>query len=296
MVAIEISEGKVRVGDEIMPRVHPAAELFPTGDAEYVGALAEYLAAHGLEHCETVVLTPDGRLLEGRGRWAACQLIGKVPPHRVERTTNPWTYILRSNEIALREMPEPARAVLLGRVPMLGHVGSPAHRIDDPPSRRQLMALSGIGSTSIYRSQRLHNLGTPELIELTSTGAVPLSTAARMCESDEVTQRRFVERVAAGENPRFAGAPTERRLARQPKEVPTAPRGSMRNRHRYVRSQTVQQLLDTLSSLNTLLDAAEGLEPSLTPEEARRMRSDLARQHVAYRRICDLLNERKEQS
>jgi hypothetical protein len=158
------------------------------------------------------------------------------------------------------------------------------------------MELSGIGSTSIYRSQRLHKYGAPDLIELTRTGAVPLSTAARMCESDTATQLRFVERVTAGENPRNVAAPTERRLARQPKETPVNPRGPMRNRHRYVRGQTVQQLMDTLSSLNTLLDAAEGLEPSVTPEEARRMRSDLARQHVAYRRICDLLNERKDQS
>jgi hypothetical protein len=298
MVAIEITEDGVRVGDAIMPAVHPAAELFPTGDAEYVGALAEYFSRHGfdLSVCQPVVLTPDGRLLEGRGRWAACQLIGKVPPSRVERATNPWTYILASNEMVLREMPEPARTVLLGRVPMLGYVGSPGDRTEDPPSRRQLMALSGIGSTSIYRAQRLNKLGTPELIELTRTGGVPLSTAVRMCESDAVTQRRFVERVAAGENPRYVAAPADRKLARQPKDIPANPRGSMRNRHRYVRGQTVQQLLDTLSSLNTLLDAAEGLDPSVAPEEANRMRYELSRQHIAYRRICDLLNERKEQS
>jgi hypothetical protein len=278
-----------------MPTVHPAAEMFPTGDAEYVGALAEYLAANGMEYCQPVVLTPDGQLLEGRGRWAACRLIGKVPPSRVERVVNAWTYIIQSNAAALAELPMPRRAMLLGRVPMLGHVGTPTGRVDEPPSRRAVHLMTGVNATSLHRAQKIWQHGTPELIELASSGAVKLTTAVRMAETNAKTQNRFVERVLAGENPRFVALPTERRLARIPKAPPASQRVPLRHKHRYVRKETVIQFLDALASLSTIIDAAEDLEPGITPEEARAFVAELARKHIAYRRISDLLKERRDQ-
>lgn len=290
MVAIEFSGGRVLVGAEI---VHPAAKMFPTGDEEYVSRLAASIKIEG--QLTAIVLTPDGQMLEGRGRWAACKIAGITPVTRVERTTNPWNYILASNSEQLKNLPESQRAMVLGQVPMLGFVGTPTGGVGEPPSRRGLEELTGVSSTTIYRAQLIHQHGVPGLIELTAAGSVPLTTACRMSEADVAVQQRFVERVRAGENPRFIAKPTERRLARIPKEPRSPARAPMRNRHRFVRKQTVTQFLDTLSSLSTIIDAAEALDPGITPEEARAFLYELSRKHIAYRRICDLLKERKEQ-
>lgn len=290
MVAIEISGGKVRVGAEI---VHPAAEMFPTGDEEYVEKLAQSIRTEG--QLTPIVLTPDGFLLEGRGRWAACHQAEVTPVTRVERVINAWTYILQSNLEALARMPEHMRAMTLGRIPMLGHVGTPRGRVDEPPSRRGLEIMTGVNATTIHRAQKIYQHGTPELIELASSGAVRLTTAVRMAETDAKTQARFVERVLAGENPRFVAQPTERRLSRIPRASAPERRAPVRHKHRYVRKETVTQFVDMLSSLSTIIDAAEDLEPGITPEEAGAFMADLARKHIAYRRISDLLKERRDQ-
>ncbi|HEX4395418.1 MAG TPA: hypothetical protein VH084_28390 [Mycobacterium sp.] len=290
MVAIEFSEGRVLVGAEI---VHPAAKMFPTGDEEYVHKLATSIRTEGQR--TAIVLTPDGQMLEGRGRWAACQAAGVTPVTRTERAANPWTYILTANLPQLAAMPEPQRAMVLGQVPMLGHVGTRRGRIDEPPSRRLLEEMTGVSATTIHRAQLIVQHGVPGLIELVAAGSVPLTTARRISQADVAVQQRFVERVRAGENPRLIAQPTDRKLARIPKE-PRNTRAPMRHRHRFVREQTVVGFLDSLSGLSTLIDAAEGgLEQCITPEEAGRLLYELSRKHIAYRRICDLLKERKEQ-
>ena len=289
MVAIEFSEGRVLVGAEI---VHPAAKMFPTGDEEYVRQLAASIKIEG-QH-EAIVLTPDGQMLEGRGRWAACQEAGVTPITRVERATNPWTYIVTKNLETLAGMSEPARAMALGQIPMLGHVGSTRGRADEPPSRRFLEDMTGVSATTIHRAQLIVLYGVPGLIELVTAGSVPLTTARRMSQADVAVQQRFVERVRAGENPRLIAQPTNRKLARIPKE-PRATRAPLRNKHRYVREQTITQFLDTLSSLSTLIEVAEDLDPSIPPAQAGALLYELSRKHIAYRRLCDLLKERKEQ-
>jgi hypothetical protein len=282
--------------------IHPAAAMFPSGDGgdydAYTQALARHLREHrfpdaeGCPACAPVVVTSDGALLEGRGRWRAYQHNGTLPITRTERVTNPWVYVLTANLKALRALPLPARAMVLGHVPMVGRMGLRDRSLDEPPPRRVLMELSGVASTAIQRAQAIHQEGVSELIELVSEGAVPLGTAARMCHSDLEVQRRFVTRVRAGESPYTAGQVLRRSPGPKPSRAPTA----VASRRTYVREAALRQLLDNFSSLELLLESAEDLDPQITPDEADVWLTNLKRHHIAYSRITTLLRQRRDSS
>lgn len=75
--------------------VHPYADDWAAADEPKLSALAEDIAANGQVH--SIVVTPDGRILDGRQRYAACQLAGIEP--RVVVTDLPeeqWPYFVVS--------------------------------------------------------------------------------------------------------------------------------------------------------------------------------------------------------
>lgn len=59
---------------------HPAADLFPLLPDDELRDLADDIAANGLH--EPVWLHPDGRILDGRNRYKACELAGVEPTFR----------------------------------------------------------------------------------------------------------------------------------------------------------------------------------------------------------------------
>jgi hypothetical protein len=75
--------------------VHPAADVFPMLGTEELDALAASIADHGLS--EAIWMTPDGMLLDGRNRLAACQQAGVDPTFRVYEGDDLVDFIVRLN-------------------------------------------------------------------------------------------------------------------------------------------------------------------------------------------------------
>lgn len=65
------------VPDDPEYQFHPLANIFPILPADELKALAEDIAKHGLS--ESITLAPDGRVLDGRNRLIACQMVGVKP-------------------------------------------------------------------------------------------------------------------------------------------------------------------------------------------------------------------------
>jgi hypothetical protein len=76
------------------PEAHPAADAFPMLDDDEINALAVDIVRNGL--LEPVVLAPDGRVIDGRNRLAACRLVN-VEPQYVTHEGDPWTYSRSAN-------------------------------------------------------------------------------------------------------------------------------------------------------------------------------------------------------
>src|SRR4051794_28416384 len=88
--------------------VHPVANLFPMLPEDELQELADDIRANGLQH--PIVLDKDGVLIDGRNRWAACQIASVDPRFDVLNGQDPVSYILSSN-IARRHMNAGQRAM-----------------------------------------------------------------------------------------------------------------------------------------------------------------------------------------
>lgn len=74
--------------------IHPAAAVWPMMPPDELRALADDIKANGLR--QPITLTPDGKLLAGRNRLAACEIAGVKPTTRVEEG-DPFAYVLSEN-------------------------------------------------------------------------------------------------------------------------------------------------------------------------------------------------------
>jgi ParB-like chromosome segregation protein Spo0J len=62
---------------------HPVADLFPMLAGDEMQSLADDIAERGLLH--PIVLDTEGRILDGRNRYAACEIAG-VDQRRLRRS------------------------------------------------------------------------------------------------------------------------------------------------------------------------------------------------------------------
>lgn len=93
-------------------KVHPVADLFPMLGEEDLQELANSIAEEGL--LDPIVLDAEGRILDGRNRYAACKL-AKVDPEYVDyEGDDPDTYALVVN-IARRHMNKGSLAMVAAK-------------------------------------------------------------------------------------------------------------------------------------------------------------------------------------
>lgn len=170
--------------------IHPAADLFPMMDAETFSGLVEDVRANGL--IEPIWLTPDGLLLDGRNRLAACQLVGIEPATRTFKGDDPVRFVLGLNVhrrhmtpselavLALEVLPlfeEQARArQLTGKAaPDLGTERAQGH------GRAATEAAAAVGTSpaSVKRAKALKD-HAPDLLDQVKQGDMTVTAAERL--------------------------------------------------------------------------------------------------------------------
>lgn len=88
--------------------VHPFAARFPMLPAEELDRLAADIAENGLQ--QPIVLDGEGRILDGRNRWAACELAGVTPETTVHEGDDLAAFVISAN-VARRHMSTGQRAM-----------------------------------------------------------------------------------------------------------------------------------------------------------------------------------------
>lgn len=179
--------------------VHPYADKFPMlSDAE-LAELAESIAESGLRN--PIVLTPDGLILDGRNRAAACALAGVTPTTIVYEGDDLAEYVIDCNS-SRRHMSTGARAMATALV--LAADG----RRGDGRWRRGTFDISGSGDIGNREwSGRLSEAGaildhSPDLAEQVINGGLALDAAyRRACEARDAERIRMEaeQRLAAEE-------------------------------------------------------------------------------------------------
>jgi hypothetical protein len=98
----------VMMATEAITGTHPYADKFPMLPDPELEELAESIRANGLRN--PVVITPDGLILDGRNRAAACDLAGVEPHYVIYDGTDLAEYVIDAN-ITRRNMSTGARAM-----------------------------------------------------------------------------------------------------------------------------------------------------------------------------------------
>jgi hypothetical protein len=92
------------------PAIHPVAALFPMMSEEELAELAADIAERGL--LQPIVRDKEGLILDGRNRFAACEIAGVEPEYEEYRGDDPEGYALAVN-ITRRHLRPGARYIIM---------------------------------------------------------------------------------------------------------------------------------------------------------------------------------------
>jgi len=193
-------------------RFHPLALLFPTIGADELSELTADIKAHGLREPITVMPEPDGRILDGRHRYLACERAGIAPHFRTFDGDDPVAYVISAN-LRRRHLKESQRAMIAARLANLEEGRPPATAQDYAVSQGQAAAMLGVSRRSVQSAKVVRDQGAPELVEAVEQGHVSVNVASRVAKKSRGEQGRLVKAGAC--RMREAAKETPQRLAKE---------------------------------------------------------------------------------
>jgi N6-adenosine-specific RNA methylase IME4/ParB-like chromosome segregation protein Spo0J len=172
-------------------KYHPVAEIFPLMEGAEFDALVADIKANGLSE---PILLLDGKILDGRNRWRACEK-AKVKPRTVDyEGDNPQAKVISLN-LARRHLSESQRAMVGARIATLPkhiHQSKADGSIDPSATVDQAAAKLNVSGPSVKRARTVLDSGTPELIAAVDRDEIPVSLASELARAPAAAQKRAV--------------------------------------------------------------------------------------------------------
>jgi ParB-like chromosome segregation protein Spo0J len=152
---------------------HPFADLFPMLDKDSVGfkALIEDIKANRQHE---PVLLYEGKILDGRNRYNACQHLGKDVLTRDYTGSDPIGFVLSIN-LHRRHLNTSQRAMVAAK---LANLKDGANQHSEGTSIEVASKLLNVGRASIERARQVLARGDPSLIEEVEQGTTTVTAAA----------------------------------------------------------------------------------------------------------------------
>lgn len=176
-------------------KAHEFADVFPMlSDAE-LKELADDIKAHGLRH---PILTFEGKILDGRNRFAACERAGVEPDFETfYGTRDEALHCVVSENLVRRHLDTSQREMVAGRIANL-KVGRP--EINAPigaVSQTDAAALLNVSRRGVQRAVVVIQKGTKELQSAVDSGALSVSAAAEIATVPAARQKEIVAKGEA---------------------------------------------------------------------------------------------------
>ena len=151
---------------------HPWAELFPLLEG---GAFEEFVADVKANGVREPVITYQGKILDGRNRYRACERLGIDPPQREYTGDSPLMYVISLN-LHRRHLDESQRAMIAAKLANMSE-GRPAANAKDSVSQSKAAEVMNVSRTSVTRARKVMKEAAPEVVKAVEAGAVRLNTA-----------------------------------------------------------------------------------------------------------------------
>lgn len=187
---------------------HEAANIFPL-DEENIGELANDISAHGQQ---VPIEVCDGKILDGRRRWLACERAGVKPNMRNVSPTDPVAYVVSLN--LHRRHLTPSQLAMIGqRVrKMYDDAAKERQSASGGPKKSKEKAVPvslpepvkgdardlagkavGVSGSLIDRAAKVIEKGVPELIAAVDEGRMSVSSAAEIADEPVESQQKIAE-------------------------------------------------------------------------------------------------------
>lgn len=159
---------------------HEYANLFPMLPDAELQELANDIKAHGLQ---VPVTTYQGKILDGRNRWRACEIAGVEPTTAEYTGDDPLAFVVSGN-LHRRHLSESQRGMVAAKLS-----GLPSHRpseISGPigplKSTQEAADMLNIGSMTVKRARAVVTKGTPELNAAVESGDITVNAASEIAK------------------------------------------------------------------------------------------------------------------
>lgn len=183
-------------------KFHEAANIFPMMGDDDLERLADDIQAHGQTDA---IETLDGKILDGRNRFRACQLRG-IKPEFMQAQCNgstPTEYVVSKN-LHRRHLSESQRSVIGARIQEYftaaaqermkrGKKADPSTNLDEGRSDDKAAAMVNVSRGSIHSAAKVLESGSPELIAAVERDEIAVSRAAKIAELPKAQQRAVVK-------------------------------------------------------------------------------------------------------
>src|SRR5215813_1397283 len=161
---------------------HPLADLFPM--LEDKSAAFEALVEDIRERRQQEpVWLYEGKILDGRNRYLACQRLGREIQVKDYVGDDPIGFVLSAN-LHRRHLDESQRAMVAAKLTSL-EVGANQHTKGQGTSIDVASKLLNVGRASIDRARKVLAIGDPKLVAAVEQGQVSVSAAANQAANKD---------------------------------------------------------------------------------------------------------------
>lgn len=208
---------------------HEIANVFPLMTDAELNDLAHDIAAHGLR--VPILLHADGRILDGRNRYRACERAHTLPRFETWNGEGSIVDLVITLNLKRRHLTPSQCGLAAARLERFTHGGDRQHAENattssngphGPLSKVTAGKLLNVGHQTVGRGRRVLDHGTPTLIAAVERGAVTVAAAADVTRLPAAEQDALVE---AGTVPQAAEA-----FRKSRRHVPRGARNNSRTR------------------------------------------------------------------
>ena len=228
-------------------RPHPISEIFPAMEGAEFDALVEDIKAHGLQQ---KLVMYQGKILDGRNRWRACEALGIKPKWVDYEGDDPLGHVLSLN-LHRRHLDASQRAMVAARMATL-KLGANQHTKEGAqicaPSQDEAAEKMTVSRRGVQSARAVVEHGTPALAAAVDRREVAVSVAGKIATAPKRVQREAVKNH--GKNaPAIAKRIEEEKREEKPKGPPIDPRGLEVPADVLAEAATAQELVDKMGRL-----------------------------------------------
>jgi N6-adenosine-specific RNA methylase IME4 len=169
---------------------HPLAELFPMLSDKEIGELADDIVTYGQRH--PIVLL-DGKILDGRNRYAACRFADVEPVLTDYDGTDPLGFVLSLN-LHRRHLSESQRAMVAAQIVDWDFGMNQATAGSANLQTREAARRLSISERAVAAAKRIRDHGADELVQAIRDGRVSVHAGEALSDLAVEAQREVLAR------------------------------------------------------------------------------------------------------